>query len=121
LISLALGAALSVADVPPAPSPRRPYARVAAIVVTVGVANAKKGEPVSKEPMMEKSIPIPERKSIANKMIAAQCGASHAGVAEAAKVSTEMPAANAAKVSAAEAASVAATKATAVHGGCTQS
>jgi len=103
----------SVADVPPAPSPWRPYARVAAIGVT-----AEKGKPVSKEPMMEKSVPVPEGKamiekpvpvpeckSIADKMIAVECGASHPGVNKAAEVAP------------AKAASVAATAT--VHGGRT--
>jgi hypothetical protein len=118
----------SVADVPPAPSPWRPYARVAAIGVTVRVAPAEKGKPVSKEPMMEKSVPVPERKSmiekpipvpeaksIADKMIAVECGASHPGVTKAAEVAP----AKAAEMPATKAASVAATAT--VHGGRTQS
>src|SRR5712671_6827284 len=118
----------SVADVPPAPSPWRPYARVAAIGVTVRVAPAEKGKPVSKEPMTEKSVPVPERKSmiekpipvpeaksIADKMIAVECGASHPGVTKAAEVAP----AKAAEMPATKAASVAATAT--VHGGRTQS
>jgi len=107
----------SVADVPPAPSPRRPYARVAAIGVTVRVAHAEKGKSVSEEPMMEKSVPVPECKSIADKMIAVECGASHPGVTKAAEVApakaTEVPA----KMPPTKAASVAATAT--VHGGRT--
>jgi hypothetical protein len=112
----------SIADVPPAPSPRRPYARVAAIGVTVRVAHAEKGKSVSKEPMMEKPIPVPECKSIADKMIAVECGASHPGVTKAAEVApAEVAPAKAAevpaKMSPTKAASVAATAA--MHGGHT--
>src|SRR6266436_5700150 len=83
---------------------------------------------MSEEPMMEKSvsvpeakamiekpIPVPERKSIADKMIAVECGASHPGVTKAAEVApAEVPA----KMPPAKAASVAATAT--VHGGRTQ-
>jgi hypothetical protein len=79
------------------------------------------------EPMMEKSVPVPEGKSIADKMIAVEHrraasegpGASHAGVTKAAKVAAEMPPTKAASVATsvppAKAASVATTAT--VHGG----
>src|SRR6266436_702945 len=81
---------------------------------------------MSEEPMMEKSvsvpeakamiekpIPVPEAKSIADKMIAVECGASHPGVTKAANVPPEVPATKAAKMPP--------TKAASVHGGGTQS
>src|SRR6266436_4000617 len=84
---------------------------------------------MSEEPVMEKSIPVHERKSIerksiADKMIAVEhrrassegAGASHTGMTKAAKVAAEMPSTKAASVPPAKAASMAA-----MHGGRTQS
>src|SRR6266852_2214067 len=74
---------------------------------------------MSEEPMMEKSVPVPEgksieRESIADKMVAVEYGgASHAGVTKAAHVPAKVPPT--------KATSVAATVAATVHGGRTQS
>ena len=56
---------------------------------------------MSKEPMMEKSVPVPEGKSTADKMIAVEHGgAGHAGMTKAAKVSAGMPPTKATSVAA---------------------
>jgi len=80
----------------------------------------EKSVPVpERKSMIEKPIPVPEAKSIADKMIAVECGASHPGVTKAAEVAPAKAAEVPAKMPPTEAASVAATAT--VHGGRTQS